>query len=374
MKMWSIRTLLSHHVWTGIGAIATLLALIVALFGKDALNIKRYVLIAASVTRSPIGVFSTFIFLVSLIGLFLFRREASKVKVGLFVFLLLSCGGFTVSMLNQKYNQKDQRQIVELRKEMQIQEKELARVRDIIQQRDNQIVEIKKVNQTLGKKVETQKKEIDIFKEKVRLKGNEIKEIRKDMSKEITDLKTQLAFESSKSKKLSNELATAEENVKTLKAGISNLRKMSKTKAITFEYSDNKLFLIYDDMKNEIFADYTIHGFNRSKSKKKIAIVVVKKKGGFGTYSIIVFNADSELSDLSIWEIYNHAARTPRNLKWVSDTVLRIYLTKPITGGDFKLHSIDLLEGTGTYQIYVDDFNTIVNVKSLEGAGGGSGG
>ena len=189
--MWGIRTLLSHHVWTRIGAIATLLALIVALFGKDALNIKRYVLIAASVTRSPIGVFSTFIFLLSLIGLFLFRREALKVKVGLFVFLLLSCGGFTVSMLNQKYNQKDQRQIVELRKEMQIQEKELARVRDIIQQRDNQIVEIKKANQTLGKKVETQKKEIDIFKEKVRLKGNEIKEIRKDMSKAITDLKTQ---------------------------------------------------------------------------------------------------------------------------------------------------------------------------------------
>ena len=99
-----------------------------------------------------------------------------------------------------------------------------------------------------------------------------------------------------------------------------------------------------------------------SKNRKTIAVI-----GGKGSYSyyLIVFESLTVISSyLSSWEIVNHATTPPKNLKWVSDKVLRIELIQ-LSGLHLSFHNISL-EGTGTYDITINEINSLVSIKKAD--------
>lgn len=176
------------------------------------------------------------------------------------------------------------------------------------------------------------------------------------MKKRISELEVELTDALSRVKDLETEK-------QELQVKISKLTKPEK-ETVSFVLKGKKLFLRDGDKEKELFPDYEIHCFDESKNKKKIA-VICKRPTEAHTYHIKVFNADRKLSKLSTWEIKGHESEPPSNLKWTSDTVLRVNLFKSRQYSYLKVYDFSLIE-TGTYEITIDDLNSLLSVEKFK--------
>lgn len=145
-----------------------------------------------------------------------------------------------------------------------------------------------------------------------------------------------------------------------LQAEVSNPNKTTEIPQVRFEYTNNKLSLIDGEKRKELFTNYKLYEYSLSKSRKKIAVIAAEERWRY--YFIIVSNVDRDLFDSSVWEINLAGYGPPKNLKWVSDTVLRVYLESSDT---IKFDNI-LLKGTGTYDITVDEINSLLGIKEFK--------
>jgi len=159
---------------------------------------------------------------------------------------------------------------------------------------------------------------------------------------------------------LQNKVSILEKENQDSQAEIANLKKCAAIPQVSFEYTNNKLFLIDCDKRREILTPaYSISEFAKSKTGNKIAVILSRA----GDYFVMISNADGELSNRSFWNIHGVPSyNPPKNLKWVSDTILRVYLES--IGSMLKFDHI-LLKGTGIYEITIDETNSLVNIKKL---------
>lgn len=337
----------SGPIWQGIKAFIDILGLIRSLVILGILGLitgafvefgKGILVIIGNGIGTPLGRFSTILFFVLLLGGFLFRHEVRKVKVAIAagVLLLLSLGGFTASGLihdNFRMPEDATPKISQLEKQKDALQKELVIAKDTIGQKDNE-------KGKLTKQVETLQQQNKTYGDAIQQKDREISNIRV----QLTDSK--------------NRISLLEKQSQDLQVEVSNLKKISEIPHVRFEYTNKKLFLIDDDKRKELFADYKLYEYSLSKSGKKIA--VIGDKGYY--YYLIVSNADRDLSNLSVWEVNLPGYDPPKNLKWVSETVLRVNLeSKSIIKFDKFL-----LKGTGTYDITIDEINSLVNVNEFK--------
>ena len=65
---------------------------------------------------------------------------------------------------------------------------------------------------------------------------------------------------------------------------------------------------------------------------------------------------------MSDWEINTSGRPTVKNLKWVSDNVLRLYLS---SSTEIKIGGITAPGTEGTFEITTDELNTLVKIKRL---------
>ena len=363
-----------------LGSIASIIS-IVMIYGKDILNVFPYIaIIIKNGIGTALGVFSAFLFLVSLFWVVLFRHEVRKVKAATDVFLLLGLIGFIVSgLIHVDYRMPEDAtpMISELKKEKEALQRELVTSKETIRQKENENALVKREKEKLGKEVEIQKNQSKVYGDTIQQKENEnalVKQEKEKLArevetqkqqnktygdtiaqkdKEISNLNKQLTDSLSEVKKLTNKIALLEKENQNFQDEVSNLKKSSIPQQVSFEYVNYKLFLIDGDKRKELLTRYLIHQYSMSKNRKTIAVI-----GGKGSYyyDFIVFNADRDLSDLSSWEIVNHATTPPKNLKWVSDKVLRIDLIQ-LSGLHLSFHKISL-EGTGTYDITINEINS----------------
>lgn len=388
-----LKDFLSGPIWQGIKAILDILGLvrslailgILGLFGGAIAKFWRGILvIIGNAIETPLGRFSTILFFVSLLGVFLFRHEVRKVKVAIAasVLLALSLGGFTASgvihhnsripedrtlKITQLENQTDalQKELVtaretiyqkdnekeKLAKQVEMLRQQNKTYRDTIQQKENENTLVKQEKEKLAKEVETQKQQNKTYADTIAQKD-----------KEISNSNKQLSDSLSESKKLGNKISLLEKENRDFQVEISNLRKTSIPQQVSFEYTNKKLFFNNGDKRTELLTDYSILQFSVSKGRGKIAVI-----GGKGSsYCVIVFNADRDLTDLSVWDIDYHANTPPKNLKWVSDTVLRIDLISYFQQGAYPKFNNISLEGTGTYDITINEINSLMSIKRVD--------
>jgi hypothetical protein len=139
-----------------------------------------------------------------------------------------------------------------------------------------------------------------------------------------------------------------------------DLKNKATSPQVSFQLVGGKLFLLEGDKKREIFTPtYSIVEYSQSKSGKKFATILVQRYN----YFITVCNADHDLSYPSLWRIDGpHYSYPPKNLKWVSDTVFRLYLN-----GEYGILKLDdiVLKGTGNYEFTIDEINSFVGYKKL---------
>jgi hypothetical protein len=390
-----LKAFLSDPSWQGIGAIGTILALtvtLVVIFRKDIFNIFPYIsIIIKKGFGTPLGQFSAILFLISLFWIFLFRHDVSKFKG---VLLFLGLAGFIVSGLipiNYRMPEDATPMITELRKEKEALQRELVTSKETIQQKENENALIKREKEKLGKEVEIQKNQSKAYGDTIQQKENEnafvkqekeklVKEVETqkqqnktygDMiaqkDKEISNLNRQLTDLSSEAKELRSKVSLLEKQYRESQVEISNLKKSTAIPQVRFEYADKKLFLIDGEKRKQILTTYSINEYSKSKNGKKIAAIATKPDH---RYYLIVFNADGELSDSSVWEIKDHSLEGPKNLKWVSDTVLRVYLSQRSPPSGFavllQFEDVILFSGTGNYEITIDEFNCLVSINKLK--------
>lgn len=332
----------------GIGAIVK--------FWRGILNIFPHVAkIIENTIITPLGIFSAILFsLLFLFWIFLFRHEVRKVKVATGVLILLSLAGFIVSGLvhvDYRIPEDATPMITELRKEKEALQRELVTTKETIRQKENENVLVKREKEKLGKEVEIQKNQSKVYGDTIAQKD-----------KEISNLNKQLSDSLSESKKLANRISLLEKENRDFQVEISSLKKSSILQQVRFEHTNKKLSLIEGDKRKELLTDYSILEYSASKGRKKIAVIGEKASH----YCLIVFNADRDLTDLSVWEIEYHANTPPKNLKWVSDTVLRIDLISYFQQGAYPKFNNISLEGTGTYDITINEINSLMTIKRVD--------
>lgn len=410
--------------WLGIGTIVAILTFLVVLvvYKNELTNgLLNFATSIRNTIRTPLSITLVILSCLSLLAVFLYRHEGRKVKVGTWVLLLFSLGGFIVASLYPM--PQDTTLISELTKGKEALQKELLNSKETIRQKENanalltqqkekltkgaetlrqqdktngdRIQQIqnenallKQENAKLGKEVDTINQQNKKYADTIQKKGDEnnlLKQQNENLAKDIETQKQQNKTHGDVIQKkdkeildLNGQLSEARNKASLLEKGnrelqtqVSNLKKSTKTPI--FECADNKLFMIDGDDKKELFTEYKIKECSISKTAKKIASIGYKDH-----YHLIVFNADRNLSDKSVWHISDHSSsEDPRNLKWVSDTVLRIYLIESVTiqiisgrfvskpSGKLTFENA-LLKGTGTYEITIDETNSLKSIKKLD--------
>lgn len=386
------KQLLRDPIWQGISVLVALFlyCISVARIRKGFLDIisKAFLLVEKQIP-SPLAQYSTILFILSLIGLFLFRHETKRVKAVLIFLLFFAVAGFAFSVLNPfnypipkgsiliSTGQKQEKVALEekllvseqtirqktsensflrqenekLKAQIEAQKQQINSYGNILSQKDNENTTVNQERDKLGKDLQNQKQQIKMYSDTV---------LQKD--KEISSLKQQLTDSSAEETKLQSRVATLEKENRQLQVEKENLKNSAKPLQLSFELVGGKLFLVERDKKREILTPtYSIVEYSQSKSGKKFAAILFTPQGS-GNFYMMVSNADHDLSYRSLWTIYGVVNYyPPKNLKWVSDTMLRLYLYEYST---LKLDDTPL-KGTGNYEFNFDEINSFVSYKKL---------
>jgi len=381
------KVLLRDPIWQGIGVIVAIF-IFLASFPKSREAVLDIVLKAVrKQIASPLAQYSTILFILCLIGLLIFRHETKRVKAAHIFLLFFSVAGFTFSFL-KPFNYvmpKDSTSISTRQEEEKgALEKRLSASEESIRQKATENIFLGKENEKFKTQIERQKQQIISYTNILSQKDNEnitLKEERDKLAKdvqnqrqqfkmysdtipqkekEISTLKGQLTDLSAEVIKLQSRVATLEKENQQLQAQKENLRNTSTPPRVSFELVGGKLFLIEGGKKREILTQaYTIIEYSQSKSGKKFAAMLSQR----GDYFMMISNADHDLSYPSLFRFYNVSSyNPPKNLKWISDTVVRLYLWG---SGTLQLDDTTL-KGTGNYEFTFDEINSLVNYKKLD--------
>jgi uncharacterized protein (UPF0335 family) len=317
---------------------------------------KSHFFLKNALTR-PLGIFSAILVMLSLIGFLFSRKEPLKFKACAGTLLIFSFIAFVFAGITQENTQV----ALELKKGLETWERETGVLKEEIKHKDVKITRLEKEKNNLNTEVKKLGEDDKTYRGIIQKKENEIVRVKKEASRRNADLKNQLKKSLSERDQLNNQLSLYKKKMFSLQTEISDLEKISQPPPIDYEFSNNKLFLIAGDEKTQLFAEQKITDFCRSKSKKKAAIIV-RMRGN--RYRVIIFNTDRNLSDLSDWNISaGGSSLTIKNLKWVSDNVLRLYLSGYY---NIEIDNIKVPKTKGIFEITIDEFNTLVKIERFQ--------